>query len=95
MNGNKIIIQGYTQAGDDFLAHKLRKVFMLLTTPDEVAEHNDMIRDIQIMVGDIGVEDLRRGMAKTLINGSREFLRDVARHIKNLSLRNIEHGAKN
>ncbi len=85
MNDRNAIIRGYNQAGDDFLANDLRKIFMLIETADDKALHNDMIRRIQKMIGDVGVNDLRTSVAKMLLNRSGEFLRNLAKLIKNLS----------
>lgn len=90
MNDNRAIIKGYSQAGDDFLAEKLKKVFMILRTPEDMALHNDMVRDIQLMVED--ADSLRKSVARILIGNPRNFLSSVARLIRNLSLRNIENG---
>lgn len=95
MKKDQIIIHGYARAGDDFLAHKLRKVFTLLKTPEDMALHNDMIRDIQSMIGDVGANDLRRSTAGMLINRSENFLLRVANRIKNLSVRNMQNDQEN
>lgn len=91
MNHEQTIIRGYSQAGEEFLAGKLRKIFSELSTPEDVALHNDMLRDIQTVVGGDG-GDLRKAVARILIARPKNFLRSVARTIIELSLRNITHG---
>ena len=87
---NKTIIKGYSQAGDEFLAEKLKKVFQVLNTPADVALHNDMVEDIQMMVAD--ANSLRTNVARILVSKPKNFLLNVAELIRNLSLRNIENG---
>ncbi len=89
------IIRGYNQAGDDFLANDLREIFMLIETADDKALHNDMVRRIQKMIGDVGVNDLRTSVARMLLNRSGEFLLNLAKLIKNLSVRGIQNDEKN
>jgi hypothetical protein len=86
----KIIIKGYSQAGDDFLALKLKKVFAVLTTPEEVALHNDMVRDIQAMVVDY--DDFGKSVARIILSIPKNFLLRVANLIRTSSVRNIENG---
>jgi hypothetical protein len=88
---SKIIIRGYSQAGDEFLAEKLKKIFSELTTPEDVALHNDMLKDIQAMVGGDGAE-LRKAVARMLLTRPRKFLQNVANTILTLSLRNRTDG---
>lgn len=93
MNDDQIIIQGWDQGGEEFLALKLKKVFCLLETPQEVEMHNDMIRDIQIMTADFEGDNqsltVRKAVARILLSRPRKFLHSVANTIIQLSIRNV------
>uniref|UniRef100_A0A6M3KLZ0 Uncharacterized protein n=1 Tax=viral metagenome TaxID=1070528 RepID=A0A6M3KLZ0_9ZZZZ len=93
MRDKKILIQGYNRAGDDFLAEKLKKIFDILETQEKVVLHNDMVRDVMFMVGGDG-KDLRKGVARMLMTGTRNLFVEMAGLIRNLSLRNVENGTE-
>jgi len=90
---NKVLIKGYSQAGEEFLAHQLwrKGIFKVLTTPEDVALHNEMVSEIQSMIGDGQSESLYKFTAKALIIRPKNFLYGIAMHIKNLSLRNSQN----
>ena len=92
MNRKQIIIRGWHNAGEAFLAEKLTKIFCELTTPEDVALHNDMVRDLHLMVGFDNRESFWMDIAKIVLNKPRNFLRSVANHITNLSMRNLSDG---
>lgn len=77
MNDGQITIRGYSQAGDDFLALKLRKIFMNLVTPEDVALHNDMLMDIQTMIGEGNADEFRKSVARTLTTMSVRNIENV------------------
>jgi hypothetical protein len=43
-------LDAYQRAGDQFLAGRLESVFKILETPEDVALHNDMIREINMLL---------------------------------------------
>jgi len=67
----QILIKGYDDTA--FLAEKLRKVFSQIKTDGDRALHNDMMLDVQMMVGQ-HAEELRRRVAEVIINlGQRNY----------------------
>ena len=40
------LYRGYNQAGEDFLAVKLAKLFTRIETDEDIALHNDMLTDV-------------------------------------------------
>ena len=43
-------LEAYQRAGDKFLAGRLESVFKVLETPEDIALHNDMIREINMLL---------------------------------------------
>ena len=74
---------------NEFVAEKLKKVFQVLKTPADVALHNDMVEDIQMMVDP---NSLTTGVARILVSKPKNFLLSIAELIRNLSLRNLQNG---
>lgn len=58
-NDGKAISAAYGRAGNDFLAHSLEGMFRELRTPEDVALHNVIQRDVMLMVGDSAVKFYR------------------------------------
>jgi len=49
----KGIYRGYRQAGQDFLAYRLAKLFIRIETPADIALHNDILAEVlQIVHGE-------------------------------------------
>ena len=84
MKTKKVIIRGWNDAGEIFLAEKLKKVFCLLDTPEDVALHNDMVEDVMIMVGD-KPNYFRRIVARIILSKPGDYLRRIAHFTLNLS----------
>ena len=43
-------LEAYQRAGDKFLAGRLESVFKVLETPEDIALHNDMVREINMLL---------------------------------------------
>lgn len=52
MDDGKTLSAGYREAGSDFLATRLDGMFRQLKTPEDVALHNLLQREVMLMVGD-------------------------------------------
>jgi len=89
----RVIIRGWHNSGEDFLAENLKKVFSILNSQGEVELHNDMVRNIQVMMGDDG-SNFRKGVAGILVKKPKNFLLSVANLILNLSLRSVNNVQK-
>ncbi len=71
MTDQQVLISGYDNTA--FLAEKLRKVFSQIKSDADRALHNDMMIDIQTMIGP-HVEEFRRRVAEVIINiGQRNY----------------------
>jgi hypothetical protein len=44
------LVKAYSNAGQDYLAYRLRNIFRKVTNPDEIALHNEMIEEVRLMV---------------------------------------------
>jgi hypothetical protein len=77
MINRDILIRGYSQAGNEFLADELGDVFKVIDNDDDRAVHNRMIKRIATMVG------LDKSMA---------FRMAVAETIIQMSVRNLNNG---
>lgn len=86
----KELIRGWTSTTDEFMADQLKKVFSVLKTPEDVALHNDMAEQIQIMIDD--TDGFLKDVARLVKRGPRNFLTTLARLIKNYSLKGYENG---
>ena len=90
----KVTARGWC-GDEDFLAEKLKKIFVIIETDDERSLHNDMVDDVMMMVGN--AEDPKnralrynyflKGVARIISNKPKDFLRRVARFITNVSRR--------
>lgn len=94
-NESQILIKGWHDSGEEFLALKLKKIFMVLENPNDVALHNDMIMDLTTMLGNINAKHFRWEVARIVLSKPRNFLRSVASLILNISIRNLTYGKKN
>jgi len=65
MTDQQILISGYRNTA--FLADKLRKIFSPIKSDADRALHNDMILDIQMMVGP-HADTFRHCVAEVIIN---------------------------
>jgi len=52
MPSGKDILAAYSRAGEDFLAFKLKDMFLKLETPEDVAAHNAMQAEVMLMLGE-------------------------------------------
>ncbi len=64
----KRLIMGYQGAGIGFLADRLERLFARIETPEDIALHNDIAKEIATMVAN----------EKLYIKQEERFLRDVA-----------------
>jgi hypothetical protein len=87
MSNGRGIYRGYQQAGQDFLAYRLGKLFVKIETPADIALHNDVLAEVlQIIAG----EEKRffKDMAHILLHAKEEprkrFLFRVAGQILNI-----------
>ena len=46
----RFYLEAYQRAGDRFLAARLECVFKVLETPEDIALHNDMVREINALM---------------------------------------------
>ena len=46
----RAIYRAYHQAGADFLAYRLEKLFVRIETQDEIALHNDVLKEVLLIV---------------------------------------------
>ncbi len=51
MLDGKTLREGYERAGNDFLADRLEGLFRLLKTPEDIALHNVIAKEVVRMVG--------------------------------------------
>ena len=51
MLDGKTLIEGYSRAGNDFLADRLEGLFRLLKSPEDIALHNAIVQEVLRMVG--------------------------------------------
>jgi hypothetical protein len=77
MINRDILIRGYSQAGNEFLADELGDVFKVIENDDDRAVHNRMIKRIAVMVG---------------LDKSMVFRMAVAETIIQMSVRNLNNG---
>jgi len=71
----KILIEGYSKS-PELLEYKLLQVLKTLTGPEQVAVHNDIMDDINLIVGD-GKEDLVQKVAgEIILTGKAELLKE-------------------
>ena len=52
MIDGKALSDAYRRAGEDFLADDLTKMFRIIKTPEQMAEHNMILRKVMSMIGD-------------------------------------------
>ena len=80
------LIKAYTQAGEEFVADRLKKVFCEIENQNDIALHNDMVREIQVMIGPPG--DFLRSVSRLLISRPKNFMLGVGSLVIVHSLRN-------
>ena len=51
MLDGKTLREGYSRAGNDFLADRLEGLFRLLKSPEDIALHNAIVEEVLRMVG--------------------------------------------
>ncbi len=51
MPDGKAIVAAYERAGNSFLAYRLEGMFRQLKTPEDVALHNALQREVMLMIG--------------------------------------------
>ena len=88
MQDGKAISGAYRRAGNDFLAQRLEGMFRVLKTPEDIALHNVIQKEIMLMVGDEPIQ-FYRALAFRLLDGRkkarRKFRRWVAEAIMGVS----------
>lgn len=53
MSNGKGLYRAYQQAGQNFLAYRLEKLFVRIETPADIALHNDILAEVlQIIAGE-------------------------------------------
>ena len=83
----KTLIRGWCDTSDEFLAENLKKIFSELTTPEDIALHNDMVRQIHDMVEVGTVEGFLIDVARYLKQRPKKYLRGIAGRIKQYSMK--------
>lgn len=83
----KILVRGWCETSDEFLAENLKKIFCELTTPEDIALHNDMVRQIHDMVEIGTVEDFLIRVARYLKQRPKNYLKGIANLIKEYSMK--------
>lgn len=81
MMDGKELLAAYERAGNDFLASRLEGSWRLLKTPEDVALHNVIVKEVIAMVtGKDNVNKFYRLMARGLIDkqAKRSFLKIAA-----------------
>ncbi len=84
MMDGKELLASYERAGNDFLASRLEGAFRLLKTPEDVALHNVIVKEVLVMVtGKEQVNRFYRLMARGLLEkqAKRSFLKIAAEAI--------------
>lgn len=56
MPDGKAIASAYGRAGNSFLAYRLEGMFRQLKTPEDVALHNSIQREVMLMIGNEKME---------------------------------------
>ena len=83
----RILTRGWCDINEDFFAENLKKVFCIIETPEEIALHNDMVRQIQILVEPHPVNDFLKSVARRLKNRPKDYLRVMASLIKQFAMK--------
>ena len=78
-----LLIADYQNLGGRYLAYRLQKVFRRLSTPEDIALHNDVVDEISVMIGDdkTNIKLLLDGIVDILTTREKpkqKFLRKVA-----------------
>ncbi|MDD5010497.1 MAG: hypothetical protein PHQ00_00065 [Phycisphaerae bacterium] len=86
---NYELVRGYQCAGSDFLAYKLKRLFMIIETPEDIALHNDILGDVLVMI-EPDPATFMKAFADMLIEREsipKGFLRKIADKILEISLK--------
>jgi len=74
----------YQRAGSSFLAYKLERIFTRMETPEDVALHNDILKDVLSMVQGEETKffmDMAEAILYPKVNRRKRFLFRVAGQI--------------
>jgi len=83
----RILISGWCDVDDEFLAENLKKVFSVLETQEQVALHNDMVRQIQDIVEPQYIRDFLKTVSRYLKNRPKDYLRGIASTIRQYAMK--------
>ena len=83
----RVLIRAWCDTDEEFLAENLKKIFCVLETQEEIALHNDMVRQVQDMVEPYPVRDFLKTIARYLKNRPRNYLRGMASIIKQFAMK--------
>lgn len=75
------IAEGYQRAGENFLAYRLELVFKILKTPEDVALHNDVVKEIFFMTNSNFGKQTATSLVKIKFKNTKDFLCEVGRII--------------
>lgn len=93
MDKTQVISRGYANAGDDFLAEKLKKIFCPINTEEDRYLHNEMIRDLMMLIGP-EISNVRKSIARTIFSCSfrdfNQFVKRMAQDIRNIGAKNAK-----
>ena len=99
MTDRQTIIRGWNDAGDEFLALHLYKVFQKLGGADmknKVALHDEMIRQIKFMISEEQRHDCIVSIARLILGGSIKSMKSLRKAVASLiiqmSLRELADG---
>ena len=87
---NEVMQKGYQQAGAEFLAWRLQRVFARIDNAEDQALHNDLVRDIsEIIKGKEHsfLKTLAEDMIYIKVNRRKRFLVRLAGRILNYGMR--------
>ena len=69
----EILANAYNNAGREFLAYRLTRVFAQIKTQDDMALHNDVMAELDVMTGE-NVNELLKGIADLILMYSKKGL---------------------
>jgi len=86
MPDSKSLSAAYRRAGEDFLATRLEGMFREIKTPDDIALHNVILKEVMLMIDDTKKGEalmFYRILAHSLLEkeAKRGFLKKVAKSI--------------
>lgn len=72
----KRLVSGYTNAGREFLAYRLTYLFTNIKTQDEVALHNNIMKELDLMITEANAGEFMLDIADRILMHSKKGLND-------------------